>query len=96
MSLPERPSDMLLKDTRYGDVVLQCVLADIYRHKTLASEYKLAFIWAAPPSMPRMIIKLGGRQNVDYMRSVVEQVMKCSVIKKTLVELNTDAYKSTE
>jgi chemotaxis receptor (MCP) glutamine deamidase CheD len=40
--LPERPSDMLLKDTRYGDVVLQCVLADIYRHKTLASEYKLA------------------------------------------------------
>ena len=32
--LPERPSDMLLKDTRYGDVVLQCVLADIYRHKT--------------------------------------------------------------
>ena len=29
-----------------------------------------------------MIIKLGGARNVDYMRSVVEQVMKCSVSKE--------------
>jgi chemotaxis protein CheD len=83
--LPERPSDMLLKDTRYGDVVLQCVLADIYRHKTLTSEYKLALFGGSTTIYAQNDYKNSvGARNVDYMRSVVEQVMKCSISKEDI------------
>lgn len=81
--LPERPSDMLLKDTRYGDVVMQTALADMFRHKTLVSEYKIALFGGSTTIYaPHEYTHCVGSRNVDYMRNVVEQVMKSRVNKE--------------
>ncbi len=78
--LPERPSDVLLKDTRYGDVVLQCVLADVFRHKTQIHEYKLALFGGSTTLYNASDYENSvGSRNVTYMRYVVENVMKCSL-----------------
>lgn len=81
--LPERPADMLLKDTRYGDVVLQRALADIYRHHTRIDEYRLALFGGSTTIYAQDDYKNSvGARNVDYMRYVVGQVMKCRVSKE--------------
>jgi chemotaxis protein CheD len=83
--LPERPADMLLKDTRYGDVVLQSVLADMYRHKTLISEYKLALFGGSTTIYAQDNYQSSiGARNVDYMRHVVQHVMQCSINKEDI------------
>lgn len=76
MVLPERPSDVLLKDTRYGDVVLN--IADVFRHKTQIHEYKLALFGGSTTLYNASASSVGSR-NVTYMRYVVENVMKCSL-----------------
>jgi chemotaxis protein CheD len=81
--LPERPSDTLLKDTRYGDVVMQTALADVFRHRTQIHEYKLALFGGSTTLYtPDEYKNCVGSRNVNYMRYVVEEVMKSSVSKE--------------
>ncbi len=78
--LPERPSDALLKDTRYGDVVFQRVLADVFRHKTQIHEYKLALFGGSTTIYDANDYENSvGSRNVSYMRYLIENVMECNL-----------------
>ena len=86
MVLPERPSDVLLKDTHYGDVVLQCVLADVFRHKTQIHEYKLALFGGSTTLCNASDYENSvGSRNVTYMRYVVENA-RIQIISATVMD----------
>ncbi|WP_024871979.1 chemotaxis protein CheD [Tolumonas lignilytica] len=81
--LPERPADSLLKDTRYGDVVLQCALADVFRHKTQISDYKLALFGGSTTLYNENDYNhCVGSRNVEYMQYVVQNVMNSTLSRK--------------
>lgn len=74
--LPERPTDELLKDTRYGDVVLQSALADMYQHKTQLSDYKLALFGGSSTIYEKNDYKKSvGAKNITFIRERIEKVL---------------------
>lgn len=74
--LPERPTDELLKDTRYGDVVIQSALADMYKHKTNLNEYKLALFGGSSTIYEKTDYKKSvGAKNIAFMRDRIERVL---------------------
>lgn len=82
--LPERPDDSLLKDTRYGDVVLQSFLADIYRHKTRVDEYRLALFGGSSTIYTENYRQSVGHKNVEYMKRVVTHVMQQKLLNENV------------
>lgn len=78
--LPERPKDLLLKDTRYGDVVTQTMLADMYRFHTQISEYRFALFGGSTTIYEADSYNNSiGSRNVDYMRRMVSDVLKGNI-----------------
>lgn len=82
--LPVRPDDSLLKDTRYGDVVLQSFLADVYRHHTHVSDYRLALFGGSSTIYTENYRQSVGHKNVEYMKRVVTQVMQQKLLNENV------------
>ncbi len=82
--LPVRPSDSLLKDTRYGDVVMQCFLADAYRHRTQISDYRLALFGGSSTIYAENYQQSVGSRNVSYMKHVVTHVMQQQLLNENV------------
>ena len=78
--LPERPDNSLLKDTRYGDVVLQTFLADIYRHQTKVDEYRLALFGGSSTMYIENYEQSVGFKNVEYINSIINNCFKQKIM----------------
>lgn len=78
--LPVRPKDLLLKDTRYGDVVIQTMLSDMYRFHTHVSEYRLGLFGGSTTIFDEGDYKRSvGSRNVHYVHNMVKEVLQCQI-----------------